>query len=270
MDGTYVVDPHLVLNRTGPASDIAVMTGINRDEAGVFVNAAPTANENFTTYYNQQVRNTSSIGTGFINSVPLAPFGMPTTTGAAPSTAQILNASLAIQSDGIFTCFDLAKAYTAARHGAFASTYSFLFNRTYSPRGYTRTWCDAPNSTAHPTHGDPAAEYFKCHAGEQLLVFGTALRAGQPDRDGRDVPFMQLVVDYWASFARNLDPNPDRGYLLARGYTGTLAQVEARGRWEPVDGANPQMRLLQWDGGQIPFFRRDQCTAIGAPLDALE
>lgn len=31
MDGTYVTDPHMILNRTGVASDIAVMTGTNRD-----------------------------------------------------------------------------------------------------------------------------------------------------------------------------------------------------------------------------------------------
>lgn len=267
MDGTYVTNPHLVLNRTGVASNIAVMTGVNRDEAGVFVNAAPTANESFATYYNQQVRNTSSIGPSFIDSVPLTPFDMPT-TGAA-SVSEILNTSLAIQTDGIFTCFDLAKAYTAANHGAFASTYSFVFNRTYSPRGYTRTWCDAPNSTVHP-NGNPDEEYFKCHGGEQLIVFGTALRSGQPDRDGLDVPFMQLVVDYWAAFARSFDPNPDPAYLVVRGYSNTTSQVEARGRWEPVDAANPQMRLLQWNGGQVPFFRGDQCRAIGAPLNALE
>lgn len=267
MDGTYVTSPHLVLNRTGVASNISVMTGINRDEAGVFINAAPTANESFTAYYNEQVRNTSSIGPAFIETVPLSPFDMP--ASSVPSAAQILNASLAIQTDGIFTCFDLAKAYTAANHRAFASTYSFLFNRTYSPGGYTRTWCDAPNSTAYP-HGNPDEEYFKCHAGEQLMVFGTALRSGQPDRDGLDVPFMQLVVDYWAAFARAFDPNPDLGYLTARGYSNTTAQIEATGRWEPVAAASPQMRLLQWNGGQIPFFRGDQCQAIGAPLEVLE
>lgn len=236
-------------------------------EAGVFINAAPTSNESFATYYNQQVRNTSSIGPNFINTVPLTSFDMPPTGPA--TAAEILNTSLAIQTNGIFTCFDLAKSYTAARHNAFASTYTFLFNRTYSPGGYTRPWCDAPNSTTHP-NGNPDAEYFKCHAGEQLFTFGTALRSGQPDRDGLDVPFMQLVVDYWAAFARAYDPNPDPAYLAVRGYGNTSAQIAATGRWAPVDAAAPTMRLLQWNGAQIPFVRGEQCRAIGAPLEALE
>ncbi len=37
-----------------------------------------------------------------------------------------------------------------------------------------------------------------------------------PDRDGLNIAFSQLVLDYWSSFVRTGSPNPDPGYLRAR------------------------------------------------------
>jgi hypothetical protein len=103
-----------------------------------------------------------------------------------------------------------------------------------------------------------------------MVVFGTVRRGGAPDRDGFDVPFMQLVIDYWASFARTGDPNPDKGFLVARGHTHTLSQVEKTGRWEAVKADNPTQRFLQWNGAQVPFGEGEVCKALGAPLDVFE
>lgn len=242
------------------------MTGINRDEAGVLIDNYPTNGTNFTDYFASQVGKNINLPASAAPSFQEAAFGIADNT--VPTLEQIFNASVRIATDGEFTCFELAKAYAGAKNKAFRSTYAFEFNRTYSPSGYTRTWCDAPKTDARP-HGDPDREYYKCHASEQLVVFGNAVRAGQPDRDGLDVPFMQLVVDYWSAFARTGDPNPDEKYLRARGYYGTLAQVENTGRWEAVDAQSPTMRLLQWNGAQIPFVEGSQCKALGLPLDML-
>ena len=105
-----------------------------------------------------------------------------------------------------------------------------------------------------------------------MVVFGTGARAGAPDRDGLDGAFMRLVVDYWAAFARKGDPNPERGWLKARGYTGTLEEVERVGRWEAVDAKRPTMRVLQWGGKQVPLGEghNEVCAGLGAPLDVLE
>jgi len=163
----------------------------------------------------------------------------------------------------------MAKAFTGVKHNAFASAYSYVFNRTIQPNGYTQPWC-MPKATSQRPLGDPDSEYFKCHAGEQLVMFGNALRAGQPDRDGRDVPFMQLVVDYWAAFARTGDPNPDLNYLAVRDHAATLQQVQSRGKWEAVSADAPTLRLLQWDGAQLPFGGQDRCDALEIGLNTLE
>lgn len=142
-----------------------------------------------------------------------------------------------------------------------------MFNHTYSPTNYTRDWCQPANTTSHP-YGDPSLEYYKCHGGEQLYVFGN-LRLGLPDRDGLDVPFSQLIVDYWSSFAWNRSPNPDKGVLKAKGYWGTLKEVEKVGKWDEVGGKSKWM-LLQWDGGMKGFDELDQCGFVGLGLDYME
>lgn len=189
--------------------------------------------------------------------------------GVIDTPAGILNASIAITSNGHFTCFDLAKAVSGVRSGFFKEAYSYVFNRTYATRGYTRPWCDAPITSSRP-NGDPDAEYFKCHGAEQLFVFGTLRRNGYPDRDGLDVPFAQLAIDYWASFARTGDPNPEAEWLKARGYFGTLEQVNKVGRWEAVNPERPTMRVLQWDGKQADMIERERCVSMGIQLDILE
>ena len=243
-----------------------MMTGFNRDEAGVLVDNYPTNGANFTDYFASNVGNHISLQPSAAASFQVSAFG--TLENAVLTPEQIFNASLRIATDGEFTCLELAKAYAGAKNKAFKSTYAFEFNRTYSPSGYTKTWCDAPKTADRP-RGDPDGEYYKCHAGEQLIVFGNVRRAGQADRDGLDVPFTQLVVDYWGSFARTGDPNPDKAYLEARGYFASLGQVERSGRWEPVDAQKPTMRLLQWNGAQVPFVEQSQCQALGLPLDML-
>ncbi|OAA64321.1 Carboxylesterase, type B [Niveomyces insectorum RCEF 264] len=277
MDGVYLTEPWLVVNKTGLAANISVMTGVNRDESGVLIDDYPANGTTFSAYFSTKVAkhfdlpHNASVATAFNLSTS---FG----TAETASPESIFNASMAIATDGEFTCFDLAKAYSGARHGAFAATYAYQFNRTYQTAGYTRRWCVPPATAARP-HGDPDLEYYKCHAGEQMLVFGTAARGGLPDRDGHDVHFTQLIIDYWSSFARSADPNPPAAYLKVRGHQATLAQAQSTGRWDPVHvgtgagnstSGGPTLRLLQWNGAQVPFGNAKRCAALGVPLDALE
>ncbi|KAK0620561.1 Carboxylesterase family-domain-containing protein [Immersiella caudata] len=284
VDGDYLTYHELVVNSTAAslATNVTVMTGVNRDEAGVNIDAEayPASNTTLAAYFNAEVARQFSMPSNASSLMGLdkpanmstfsgVPLGANNLLSADLTPAQILNTSVRIATDAVFTCYGLAKTYSAVKHNAFRSAYFYQFNRTYQTAGYTRPWCNAPKTDARPD-GDPDGEYMKCHGGEQMVVFGTERRSNYTDRDGLDVPFMQLVVDYWASFARTGDPNPDKGYLQARGHWHTLNQVERTGRWEAVDAESPTMRLLQWNGGQIPFGEAEVCKALGAPLDVFE
>ncbi|KAM7211772.1 alpha/beta-hydrolase [Rhypophila decipiens] len=278
IDGSYLTTNQLIVNQTGLsyASNISIIAGFNRDEAGVQVDNLPLANSTFESYFAQEVTTHFNMppNTNISSLYPLARYPGSTNPNfspgsLSPQSSEIFNASMRIATDAVFVCYSLAKLYSGVKSTAFKSAYSYNFNRTYQTNGYTRPWCIPPKSDAFP-NGDPSKEYFKCHAGEQMIVFGTERRAGRPDRDGLDVKFMQLIVDYWSWFARTGDPNPDERYLEVRGYLNTLGQVRTRGRWEKVTVQNPTTRILQWDGVQVPFESQEVCRALGAGYDSLE
>ncbi|PKS09810.1 hypothetical protein jhhlp_004433 [Lomentospora prolificans] len=258
VDGEYIKVDHLPLNGSGLTSDVVFMTGTNRDELGVEfapmsedTNISVVVNE----FENRWGRNLTSI-------LPSEQF--PLSEELNPD--DVLQYAIRVGTDGVYTCMEQATNQAAAKHNAFKNLYAFQFNRTYSPSGYTQPHCGPPATDDFP-NGDPNLEYNKCHAGEQMIVFGTVLRGGLPDRDGLDVPFMQLVMDYWTSFARTRDPNPSEAYLEARGYWNTLEQVRSVGAWKAASAEEANLMLLQWDGGHSELSEREQCDALGIELD---
>jgi hypothetical protein len=88
-----------------------------------------------------------------------------------------------------------------------------------------------------------------------------------PLRDDDDLPFERFVLDSFASFARTGDPNPDREFLVARGYDSTLRQLEKAGRWEPATKGKDTLRVMDWPPYQGPFREERQCEALGLGLD---
>lgn len=100
-------------------------------------------------------------------------------------------------------------------------------------------------------------------------MFGN-LRRQLPDRDGLDVPFEQLVVDHWAAFARTGSPNPDRGWLKARGFLGTLAETDRVGKWKELKTDRLENRVLQWGAKDVAFPERHQCEILGLGLEHFE
>jgi hypothetical protein len=236
------------------------MTGTNRDELAIDMDM-PKDDANITKIFAEQLPG----GVGDLSRFVRAP---EFSINNRPTPERILNVSVRIATDGLYTCLEQATARSASQHGIFSAIYSFQFNRTYNPSGYTKPHCNAPKTDSRP-NGDPDQEYFKCHAGEQMIVFGTVRRDGLPDRDGLDVPFMQLIVDYWSSFARTRNPNPSREYLVARGYWSTLAQTEAMGPWYDQK-LMAFLRLLQWNGRHVPLTEQEQCEVLGLPPDYFE
>jgi len=119
----------------------------------------------------------------------------------------------------------------------------------------------------HP-NGDLDGEYYKCHSGEVNYVFGVLERSGLVDRDGFDTAFSRSIVDRWAAFARMGNPNPEEGFLNARGF------VDGAKRWEQVSAEEGniglRMMLMQLDEEMVEIGEKEQCGVLGLPLDYFE
>jgi carboxylesterase type B len=253
VDGTYLTSPELPL--TGPRLPIRLMMGITRDDGAPFISFPTTTNQ--TEYLAAR---------GF--SLPpetLSLFPLPNTGNA---TLDLFNSSSRIATDGIFRCIDQATAFAGLSSRRFESVYYYEFDRTYQTGGWPAlNVCEAPRTASHP-HGDPSKPYLRCHSGELYYVFGTLARQGRPVRDDGDLPFEQFVLDTFAAFIRTGDPNPDKGYLKARGYTKTLEQVQRAGEWRPSTKEKMVLRALDWPRSRSEGFRElEQCEALGLGLD---
>lgn len=109
---------------------------------------------------------------------------------------------------------------------------------------------------------------YKCHSGDLLSVFGTIISQGRPLRDANDIPFSQYIIDSWTAFARTGNPNPDKAFLAARGFTNTTMTLAAQGNWEPVNAQDPKLRALNVEekGGMVSFRKGRQCEVLGLGL----
>lgn len=252
VDGAYLTSPELPL--TGPRLPIRIMMGITRDDGGPFITFPQTTNQ--TEYLASQ---------GF-SAPPADLFPMVPSTGN--HTLDLYNATARLATDGIFRCVDQATTHAGLASGRFESVYYYEFDRTYQTTGWPKTdVCEPPRTTSHP-HGDPSKPYLRCHSGELYYVFGNLARQGLPVRDEGDLPFEQFVLDSFVAFIRTGDPNPDKRYLRARGYTGTLEQVERAGRWVPSRKGRLVLRGLDWPRSRDGGFRElEQCDGLGLGLD---
>ncbi|MCJ1309114.1 hypothetical protein MMC25_002769 [Agyrium rufum] len=261
MDNFFLPTDGLQLDGKGYAASVPLLIGTNRDEGGIDVQYLATDNETLAL---DTLAAIFSYNTSVIQSSGAFPNPSPKNVSLG-----IFNITARIVTDAGLRCNSQATAYSGSKYHVFPHVYTFEFNRTYQPALFDSSFCDPPKTAQFPL-GDANLEYFKCHAGEVSYVFGNLLRLGQPDRDGLDVPFSQLAVDYWSSFVRTGNPNPATGYLEARGYWGTLAQVRKVGQWEAVGGQQAPVRELQWNGAQIPWQDLRQCAVLGYPVTMYE
>lgn len=255
VDGTYLTTDGLVLDKSaqGSLSEVHLLQGLMRDDGGAITSYIQTTNVS-----------EAITATGFNTSVVVESGLFPVPAGSN-GTLSVFNVTARVATDTMFRCVEQAAAYSAELNKVFApNQYFYEFNRSYQ----TPNWnpnppvCQAPISEEFP-NGDPSQEYFKCHSGELFYVFGTLNYMGYPTRDGDDLPFGQFILDSWTSFARSYDPNPERGYLEARGYTNTLKELDVAGLWEPLGNGGREMRELQWPSQQVGFRDVEQCEALG-------
>ncbi|KAF3930109.1 Acetylcholinesterase [Dactylella cylindrospora] len=261
MDGDYI-ESSLGVTGKGYAANVPILIGTVRDEIAI-INAAvyglPDAAQ-IVDIMGSSVLQTDLTG---VVSDPAFPPPPRTQVESAFSVAN------RILSDYGMTCLTWATAYSMAKHRVVPAVYAYSFNRTYQPAGWNNPICNPPATAEHPL-GDFGVEYYKCHAGEISLVFGLVKYTGQVDRDGLDIKFSQLSLDTWAAFIRTGDPNPDVGYLRARGYWDTLGRVQKSGVWEKVSVRNQKLQVLQWESHQIGFTEGPQCQVLGLPLSYYE
>lgn len=239
---------------------MALIIGDVRDEFAI--NLPIPATTNRTKYLNTLV---SSLGPS------IKPLVQPFLSGIPDTADALFNLTNKLLTDGAFKCLDQALAYSAMNHKAFSSVYRYEFNRTYGLKAAT-SYCKPPITQSMP-FGDMDQEYYKCHGAEQYYVFGMGGRGlpdYTPDRDGCDILFARLIVDYWSSFARNLNPNPDLEYLKARGFNSTIERIVATGEWQPVTVGKFTSRLLQWDAVQLPYQEAEICSLLGYPVTYYE
>ncbi|CAJ2510094.1 Uu.00g059940.m01.CDS01 [Anthostomella pinea] len=250
MDGTYLTSDELQLN--GSALPVHLMIGTTRDDGGPIIGFPATTNQSM--YLASQ---------GW--AVPPADlFPVPST---ANQTLALFNSSTRLATDGMFRCIDQATVYAGLQNDRFGPVFFYQFNRTYQTTGWPGLdVCEPPKTADHP-NGDPSGEYFKCHSGDLYLIFGNLAREGLPMRDENDLPFEQFVLDSFSSFARTFDPNPDFGYLAARGYIETLEELTSFGSWKPSTKNGMTLRTLQWPTVQGSFEELEQCEALGLGLD---
>ncbi|KAF2787988.1 alpha/beta-hydrolase [Melanomma pulvis-pyrius CBS 109.77] len=253
VDGTYLTSKELPLYESAPAIDVALMTGIMRDDGGPFSKFSKTLNAS-----------QALTEQGFDSADILDKFPVPKGSNA---TIDIFNLTARVTTDAEFRCLGQSTAFVGSK-GIFPVVYSYEFDRAYqivewNPNPPT---CTAPITASYP-YGDTSQPYFRCHSGELYYVFGTLIRQGQPPRDEDDIPFSQYIVDTWTAFGREKDPNPSLDFLTARGFTNTSAIVKKSNPWIPVQEGKATLRILDTGVRDETFKEVDQCIVLKFPLD---
>ncbi|CAK5266995.1 unnamed protein product [Mycena citricolor] len=264
VDGHYLVRDRLSVDGKGPiAPNVHVMFGWMADDGTDFAGGYPGPGES-------QLSSVEAIGLPANTSSAILASGQFPTYTSGNATLDVLNVTSRIATDGEFSCLDQATLHSAALHKVFESVWAYQFDRSYMGYEPIPGVCDPPGTAAHP-FGDPSLPYFKCHSGELYFVFGNIGQStpGFPFRDAFDLPFEQLALDSWASFARTHDPNPDPAFLDARSFAGTKNALAQWGSWLPVQSAKP-VRILDWPSRSSAWLEQKQCAVLGFPLDYYE
>ncbi|KAF7303809.1 Cholinesterase [Mycena indigotica] len=262
VDGKILVRDRLSVDGKGPVNSAAhVMFGWMAGDGVDFAGSYPKSG---TT----QLASVQGIGIAANLSSTALSSGLFPRPSTGNDTLDTFNVTGRIATDGEFSCLDQATAHSAAIHKVFKSMWTYQFERSYMGYEPIPGLCDPPVTETHP-FGDPSLPYFQCHSGELYFTFGTLGQDLRPFRDEFDLPFEQVMVDSWASFARSFNPNPSAAFLAARGYTTTAKALAQWGPWKDVTSKEP-VRILAWPSRGSDWLEQPQCNVLGFPLDFYE
>ncbi|KAI0046806.1 alpha/beta-hydrolase [Auriscalpium vulgare] len=260
VDGTYITTSELNVTAPGKAAHVPVLWGTMADDSAVLLAFPPPG-----------TNRTAAIAAALPSEPDLAALVDQSALFPTPSTGNasldMFNLTVRIATDAQFRCLDQATVHSAVRHGVLPTAFYYQFDRSWQQVNYdpNAPVCDAPPTAAHPA-GDLSLPYLRCHSGELWYVFGSMGQFGTAYRDAQDVTFTQLVMDYWTSFVRTHDPNPDVLYLHARNYSETVEVLAGSGRWEPVTAAKDVLQRLNWPPSQSSFLELEQCALLRLPV----
>ncbi|KAK5690139.1 hypothetical protein LTR17_026038 [Elasticomyces elasticus] len=175
-------------------------------------------------------------------------------------TLDSFNVSQRVATNTQFRCIDEATVYAGAVSGAFERAYYYQSQRT--EYGYDPNNLGGPPVTPGYPYGNPNLPYFRVHGSdngwsfENLPVF----------RDAADLYSLQLEGSYYSWFAKTGEPNAPLAYLKARGYQTVIEGQRASGPWDPVQGMQGPVKLLDWPSISSDFIDKPQCAFLNYSL----
>ncbi|KAJ7613233.1 cholinesterase [Roridomyces roridus] len=263
VDGKFLVRDRLSVDGQGPAASNAhVIFGWMADDGVDFAGSFPGSGTTQAASI-EGIPIAANLTTLVLNSDL---FPRPSTGN---DTLDIFNVTGRVATDGEFLCLDQATAHSSVLHNVFKSMWTYQFDRSYGGFEPIPGICDPPATPTHP-FGDPSLPYFQCHSGELNFMFGNLGQASLPFRDEHDLPFSQVTVDVWASFARTFNPNPSPAFLAARGFAGTAAALAQWGLWQDARSTEAPVRVLDWPSRGSAWMEGNQCDLLGFPLNFYE
>ncbi|KAK2036809.1 carboxylesterase family protein [Colletotrichum somersetense] len=251
-DGVYVTTDNLnVYNRNGSTASVNTIWGTAADDGA-----------SFSTYSTEPIANQTQglmVGLGISKAYAQAVIdsGLFPYFDTGNATLDSFNVSQRVTTDKMFRCIDQATVYAGIHSGVFKTSYYYQLERTYG--GYNPDNVDAtgPIEPGYP-NGNPEKPYFRLHGGDMPWVFANLYTV----RNDNDLKSVQLSSAYFASFVRELQPNPGDEYLSVRGYTDTSSGVAASGPWEPVSGLDGPIKRLDVVSKTDTFQDVEQCSFL--------
>lgn len=250
-DGTIVNTEQLIVTaRNGSAAYVPVIFGTTGNDGASFCSYPP---KNITS----EVQGiAASLSISQVEAQRVIDSGLFPYYDSGNLTLDTFNVSQRVSTDLQFRCIDEATVYAAAERDVFPVAYYYDITRTYE--GYD------PLNLGPALNGglDAESNYFRLHGSDLGFSYGNQ----NPLRDARDLQASQLISGYYAAFARTGNPNPDEGYLRARGYEDVLAAVKKTGPWDGVNGVEGPAKKLDYPALTIQFPERDQCAFLNYSL----
>ncbi|KAK0278701.1 hypothetical protein LTR35_008965 [Friedmanniomyces endolithicus] len=175
-------------------------------------------------------------------------------------TLDSFNVSQRVATDNQFRCVDEATIYAGAVSGAFERAYYYQSQRT--EYGYDPNNLGGPPVEPGYPYGDPNLPYFRVHGSDN----GWSFENLPVLRDAADLYSLQLEGSYYSWFAKTGQPNAPLAYLEARGYQTVIDGQRASGPWDPVQGLQGPVKLLDWPSTTSGFVDVPQCAFLNYSL----
>ncbi|KAK4962702.1 hypothetical protein LTR10_000329 [Elasticomyces elasticus] len=255
-DGTFVNTEQLIVTeRNASTAHVPVIFGTAADDGSSF-STYPKGNNITSELEGIQVE----LGISEYYAQSIIDSGLFPYYDTGNKTLDSFNVSQRIATDTQFRCIDEATVYAGAVSGAFERAYYYQSQRT--EYGYDPNNLGGPPVTPGYPYGNPNLPYFRVHGSdngwsfENLPVF----------RDAADLYSLQLEGSYYSWFAKTGEPNAPLAYLKARGYQTVIDGQRASGPWDPVQGMQGPVKLLDWPSISSDFIDKPQCAFLNYSL----